>query len=75
VEIPGSCLYTCFNRAEKDHVNPSKELAMKKIASIMLIAMLGISLAACATHKGAAGSKVKCPACGYEFMVPEEGGG
>jgi hypothetical protein len=40
---------------------------MKKFATLLLVLMLGLSLAACAPHKMGAGTKVKCPACGYEF--------
>jgi len=49
-----------------------EELAMKKLAYLILVAMLSVSLTACATTKGAQGAKVKCPACGYEFMAPHE---
>jgi predicted small secreted protein len=48
---------------------------MKKIAYLMLVTMLSVTLAACASHKGMGGSKVKCPACGYEFTVPDNATG
>jgi len=51
-----------------------KEFTMKKLAYLMLVALLSITLAACATHKNAAGAKVKCPACGYEFQAPDTPG-
>ena len=44
---------------------------MKTLAYLIMVAMLSVTLSACATTKGAKGTKVKCPACGYEFMVPD----
>lgn len=41
---------------------------MKKLASLLLVAALAVSLSACATTNKKAGAKVKCPACGYEFV-------
>jgi len=44
---------------------------MKKSLSWLIMGLLVMSLAACATtNKGMEGAKVKCPACGYEFDVP-----
>lgn len=47
---------------------------MKKLAYLMLVAMLTVTLAACASPKKDAGMKVKCPACGYEFAIPDTPG-
>jgi hypothetical protein len=47
---------------------------MKKLAILTLVSVLGFSLAACSTHKMSPGAKVKCPACGYEFPIPEQTG-
>ncbi|WP_172399623.1 hypothetical protein [Geothermobacter hydrogeniphilus] len=47
---------------------------MKKFAALILTVMLALSLAACATTKGGENMKVKCPACGYQFEVPADGG-
>lgn len=46
---------------------------MKKLVSLALVSLLALSLSACATMKGGEASRVKCPACGYEFEVPVEG--
>jgi len=43
---------------------------MKKLAALSVIAMLALSLGACAGTKSGGTMKVKCPACGYEFEVP-----
>ncbi|MDY0268515.1 hypothetical protein [Trichloromonas sp.] len=40
---------------------------MKKMITLLLATMLAVSLSACATTKGGTTTKVKCPACGYEF--------
>jgi len=52
-------------------------MAMKKSLSwlIMGLLVMSLSLAACASHKNMEGTKVKCPACGYEFEIPPAGGG
>jgi len=42
---------------------------MKKLVLLAMVAMLALSLSACA-QKGSKEVKVKCPACGYEFMAP-----
>lgn len=42
---------------------------MKKIATLVAVAVVALSLAACATTTPK-DVKVKCPACGYEFMAP-----
>lgn len=39
---------------------------MKKLLVLLTAVLLTVSLSACATT-GAKGTKVKCPACGYEF--------
>jgi len=45
---------------------------MKKFASVGIIALLALSLAACATTGSGQTTKVKCPACGYEFNAHVE---
>ena len=41
---------------------------MKKLVIIMSALFLVASLSACASMNGG-GAKVKCPACGHEFVV------
>ncbi|MEJ2471316.1 MAG: hypothetical protein P8Y91_05730 [Desulfuromonadales bacterium] len=41
---------------------------MKKLVIIMSALFLVASLSACASMNGS-GTKVKCPACGHEFVV------
>ncbi len=41
---------------------------MKKLISLSIVAILALSLAACAS-KGPQQSRVKCPACGYEGLM------
>jgi len=43
---------------------------MRKVVSLVLATMLAISLSACASMSKKEGTRVKCPACGYEFEVP-----
>ena len=45
---------------------------MKKLMSFALVAMMVLSLAACASTGGGEKARVKCPACGYEFDAPVE---
>lgn len=45
---------------------------MKKALSVLLIGLFALSLAACAQNAGDEKTRVKCPACGYEFDVPAE---
>jgi len=40
---------------------------MKKLISLLIVAMLAFSLAACAS-KGQKKALIKCPACGYEGL-------
>jgi predicted Zn-ribbon and HTH transcriptional regulator len=42
---------------------------MKKLAAILMVLMMAVSLSACSSRysKGGEKLKVKCPACGYEF--------
>jgi hypothetical protein len=42
---------------------------MKKLISFVLVALLALSFAACAPMKKDT-TRVKCPACGYEFDAP-----
>ena len=44
---------------------------MKKLMSLMLLALMAISLAACTGVKKSSSHRVKCPACGYEFDIPQ----
>lgn len=44
---------------------------MKKLMILLTTIILAASLSACATTNGS-GTKVKCPACGYEF-APDAG--
>lgn len=43
---------------------------MKKFFALAITALLIASLAACVNTKKADQTRVKCPACGYEFAVP-----
>lgn len=45
---------------------------MKKLFSMLLVAMLALSLSACAAMKKPETTRVKCPACGYEFDAPAQ---
>jgi hypothetical protein len=42
-----------------------------KTASLLTVLMLVASLTACATPRDET-TRVKCPACGYEFDAPRE---
>ena len=42
---------------------------MRKLAVLLSALFLVASLSACATKRGMDGAKVKCPACGHEFMM------
>lgn len=46
---------------------------MKKLVTLLMVAVLAVSLSACATTKGGGATKIKCPACGYEFEAPAGG--
>lgn len=43
---------------------------MKKLVSLVVMATLAFSLSACAGMGKKETTRVKCPACGYEFQVP-----
>lgn len=45
---------------------------MKSLISFVLLAVLALSLSACAGAAKKDASRVKCPACGYEFSSPKE---
>jgi len=45
---------------------------MKGLISVVLLAVLALSLSACATTGKQGTSRIKCPACGYEFDTPKE---
>jgi len=51
---------------------------MRRLASVLLTGLVVALLAGCATtgskmdDQGMVSSKVKCPACGYEFNVPND---
>jgi hypothetical protein len=46
---------------------------MKKLISLLLMVMFAISVVACAPMTKET-TRVKCPACGYEFEAPMGGG-
>jgi hypothetical protein len=46
--------------------------SMKRLISFVLLAVLALSLSACAGMGKKETSRVKCPACGYEFDTPKE---
>jgi hypothetical protein len=43
---------------------------MRKLVSLVLTMMLALTLSACAGMGKKEATRVKCPACGYEFEVP-----
>jgi hypothetical protein len=45
---------------------------MKRLISFVLLAVLALSLSACAGMGKQGTTRVKCPACGYEFDTPKE---
>jgi hypothetical protein len=45
---------------------------MKKLISLVLLVLFAVSVSACAPAKKEK-TRVKCPACGYEFEVPMGG--
>jgi hypothetical protein len=49
---------------------------MKRLMLVALMVLLAFSFSACAALKKEDEKKirVKCPACGYEFEVPTNGG-
>lgn len=48
---------------------------MKRLMLVALTVLLAFSFAACAALKKEDEKiRVKCPACGYEFTVPTNGG-
>lgn len=44
---------------------------MKQLVSLLMVAVLALSLTACATG-GKDKVRTKCPACGYEFDAPTQ---
>lgn len=46
--------------------------SMNRLISFVLLAILALSLSACAGVGKKETSRVKCPACGYEFDSPRE---
>jgi hypothetical protein len=45
---------------------------MKRLISFVLLAVMALSFSACAGMGKKETSRVKCPACGYEFATPRE---
>jgi hypothetical protein len=45
---------------------------MKRLVSFVLVVMFALSLSACAGMGKKETTRVKCPACGYEFDAPRE---
>ena len=43
---------------------------MRQLVTLVLMTMLALSLTACAGMGKKEATRVKCPACGYEFEVP-----
>lgn len=46
---------------------------MRRMATLLVTAALALSLSACATMQKDETTRVKCPACGYEFTAPMGG--
>jgi hypothetical protein len=46
---------------------------MKKLAVWSVLALVALSLTACATTTASEDARVKCPSCGYEFDVDRHG--
>ena len=47
---------------------------MKKLMTLMMVAVMAFSLSACAGMQKKEQARVKCPACGYEFEAPVQTG-
>lgn len=47
---------------------------MKKLMIGTTLALMLVFLAGCATQATKASTKVKCPACGYDFTIPNTPG-
>ena len=45
---------------------------MKRTAALLAAILLMLSLSACAGKQDGDMTRVKCPACGYEFDAPQE---
>jgi len=44
---------------------------MRKLVALSFMTLLVISLTACAGSNVKQAARVKCPACGYEFVPPQ----
>jgi hypothetical protein len=60
----------CQGKANGAYLMTKGGEMMKKLISLVLLTMLAISLTACAGMKKGETTRVKCPACGYEFDAP-----
>jgi len=45
---------------------------MKNLALILAALFLTVTLSACATSSPKKGMKIKCPACGHEFIYDDK---
>ncbi|TYO99210.1 hypothetical protein EDC39_10353 [Geothermobacter ehrlichii] len=45
---------------------------MRKSLLVLVAVLVSLGLTACATTKANQKTRVKCPACGYEFKVPAQ---
>jgi hypothetical protein len=68
-----------FNRFESFHGGKDDQESvekggarMKRLISFVLLAALALPISACAGVGKQETSRVKCPACGYEFDAPRE---
>ncbi len=46
---------------------------MKKLVSLLLVVLFAVSAVGCAKFRADEKTRVKCPACGYEFEMPAGG--
>jgi len=50
-----------------------EEVSMKKLLILVVVGLMALSLSACVKKADAGKTRVKCPACGYEFEMPGQG--
>jgi len=62
----------CQRKADGAYLMMKGGEMMKKLISLVLLTLLAISLTACAGMKKGETTRVKCPACGYEFDAPAQ---
>jgi ribosomal protein S27E len=46
---------------------------MRKLVTLIVISLITVTITACAFMGNKEETRVKCPACGYEFVAPHGG--